>query len=124
VGHDNYTQRCGYIDKQLGDRGNWTKTDGSLLATVVPGMGGENGYTDSNGLFHLDIRYTIQFVSDNKFGYVQLKGYGKAGASNKVSLLVETDSPANLKFNGQLFYSPGTFIGGTLLRSPIWGFGD
>ena len=72
----------------MGDSGNWTNTDGSLLATLVPGIGGEQGYIDSNGLFQLDVRYVVQFASDKKFGYVQAKGVGKAGGSNKVALSV------------------------------------
>ncbi len=92
------------------------------------------------------MRYVIQFVSDKKYGYVQLKGYGKAGSSNKLAVLVayvalpfdvqngstdinltwecrlvETDSAKNLGFNGQLLYSPGFFTG-NLLRAPIWAF--
>jgi len=77
-----------------------------LLANVLPGVGGEQGYVDKNGLFHLgssrqctaefnksslcltsafalDVRYVVQFVSDKKYGYVQLKGFGTLGVVNK-----------------------------------------
>jgi len=103
--------------------GNWTRTDGKLLATVVPDIGAEQGYIDTKGLFHLDVRYTIQFASDKKFGYVQLKGFGKAGVSNKVWMVVETDSVQNQRFTGTLLYSPGSFTG-NLLRAPVWAFVD
>ncbi|KAF8338118.1 uncharacterized protein EI90DRAFT_2543147 [Cantharellus anzutake] len=68
--------------------GNWTNPDGSLLADVVPGIGGEQGYVDINGVFHIDVRYVVQFVSDEKYAYVQLKGNGTAGQSNKVTMSV------------------------------------
>jgi len=101
--------------------GNWTKPDGTLLANVLPGVGGEQGYVDKNGLFHLDVRYVVQFVSDKKYGYVQLKGFGTLGVINKGFVIVETDSAENLKFNGQQLYAPGAFIG-PVLSSPLWSF--
>ncbi|KAF8342164.1 uncharacterized protein EI90DRAFT_3116065 [Cantharellus anzutake] len=67
---------------------NWTNPDGSLLANVVPGIGGEEGYVDTKGVFHVDVRYVAQFVSDGKYAYVQLKGNGTAGRSNKVTMSV------------------------------------
>jgi len=63
--------------------GNWTKPDGTLLANILGGLGGEHGYIDSTGVFHLNVRYTVQFVQDNKWGYVQMNGFGTAGVSNK-----------------------------------------
>ncbi|KAF8327390.1 uncharacterized protein EI90DRAFT_1789184 [Cantharellus anzutake] len=99
--------------------GNWTNPDGSLLAKIIPNIGGEQGYIDATNVFHLDVRYVVQFVSDNKYGYVQAKGPGKIGASNKVIQTVETDSTANLTFNNRLLYSPGIFSG-NCLTAPIW----
>ena len=34
-------------------------------------------------VFVPDVRYVVQFVSDKKYGYAQLQGYGRLGVDNK-----------------------------------------
>ncbi|KAF8327377.1 uncharacterized protein EI90DRAFT_3156156 [Cantharellus anzutake] len=101
--------------------GKWTDTKGRVIAKVLPAIGGDQGYTDKEGIFHVDIRQTIQFVSDGRFGYVQLTGY-KRGAYASTTVSVETDSAANLKFNNQIFYALGSFSG-NILTGSIWALG-
>ncbi|KAF8342791.1 uncharacterized protein EI90DRAFT_3115336 [Cantharellus anzutake] len=119
VGHGlNVTNGRRVNVKVLG--GNWTNPDGSLLAHILPGIGGDQGYKDA-ATFHQDIRQTMQFVSDNKYGYVRLKGY-RSGVNVWVIITVETDSVANLKFNNRLLYSVAMFKGDTVM-APIWALG-
>lgn len=33
--------------------GNVTAPNGRLIGNIIPGLGGENGYTDSAGVFHV-----------------------------------------------------------------------
>ena len=80
-----------------GHRGNLTYPDGRLLAHIVKGVGGDYGIIDSTGIFHIgiatschlifyvaepsissDARYTVVFVADGKYGYVETKGFGPA----------------------------------------------
>ncbi|KAF9508579.1 hypothetical protein BS47DRAFT_214131 [Hydnum rufescens UP504] len=68
--------------------GNWTRPDGSLLANIVTGIGGQNGYIDSTGILHYDVRYTIRFVEDNKYGYITVTGFGIIGVKNRLVLYV------------------------------------
>ncbi|KAF9508586.1 hypothetical protein BS47DRAFT_214594 [Hydnum rufescens UP504] len=101
--------------------GNWTKPDGTLLANVVGGLGGEHGYIDSTGVFHLSARYTVQFVQDSKFGYIQMQGFGTPGTQNKVFITLESDSAAATGLIEQILYAPGKFVG-NLLVAPHWAF--
>ncbi|KAF9506438.1 hypothetical protein BS47DRAFT_1352699 [Hydnum rufescens UP504] len=86
--------------------GNWTKPDGTLLAKVLGGLGGEHGYIDPTGVFHLNVRYTVQFVQDNKWGYVEMKGFGILGVSNKAFITLESDSVAAEGLLEQTFTLP------------------
>jgi len=97
--------------------GNWTSPDGTLLATVVPGVGGEHGYIDSTGVFHLDVRYTVQFVADKKWAYYQAKGFGTAGVINRIFPTIESDSVAAKGLVEQTLYAPGVFVGNVLVAS-------
>ncbi|KAF8327368.1 uncharacterized protein EI90DRAFT_3156154 [Cantharellus anzutake] len=101
--------------------GTWRDTNGRLIAIVLPGIGGDEGYTDKAGVFHVDIRQTVRFVSDGRFGYVQLTGY-KIGNYASTVVSIETDSAANLKFNNRIIYSLGTFSK-TGVSAPIWALG-
>lgn len=66
---------------RFASRGNFTDTKGNLIATVLPGAGGENGFVDSAGSFHLDGRATLQFVGESgKYAYLQHMGTGDLSA--------------------------------------------
>ncbi|KAF8312045.1 uncharacterized protein EI90DRAFT_3155254 [Cantharellus anzutake] len=106
--------------KTLG--GNWTNPNGSLLAKVLPGIGGDQGYIDKENVFRLDVRQAIEFVSDRKYGYVQLNGFGKVGGGNNVFITVETRSAANLKFNNRLLYALGVFTDAGV-SATVWALG-
>ncbi|KAF8327367.1 uncharacterized protein EI90DRAFT_3290932 [Cantharellus anzutake] len=103
--------------------GNWTDPHGKVFAKILPGIGGEQGYFDTvkPPVFHLDVRQTIQFVSDGRYGYVQLKGF-RLGNLGPAILSVETDSADNLKWNNQILYSLGNFSS-TGVSAPIWAVG-
>ncbi|KAF8327387.1 uncharacterized protein EI90DRAFT_3067542 [Cantharellus anzutake] len=102
--------------------GNWTNPDGSVRAKVLPDIGGEQGYTDDEGLFHLDIRQVLEFVSDKRFGFVELRGFGKIGGAANIIINVETDSADSLKFNNQPLWAPGS-LSDTSVSSPVWALG-
>ncbi|KAF8327389.1 uncharacterized protein EI90DRAFT_3067557 [Cantharellus anzutake] len=102
--------------------GNWTNPDGSVRAKVLPDIGGEQGYIDPDGVFHLNVRQVIEFVSDKRFGFVKLHGFGKVGGAANVIINVETDSADSLKFNNQPLWAPGTFSA-TSVSAPLWALG-
>lgn len=102
--------------------GNWTTPDGELLADVLPGVGAEHGYIDAEGILHVSGRYTVQFVSDKKYGFVTMNGFGTAGVSNEVSVVVETDSAQHRHLNSKPLYGPGIFSPDGYIVSPYWSF--
>jgi len=99
--------------------GNWTSPSGDLIGSFVPGLGGEHGVIDSAGLLHLDVRYSLQFVKDQKFAYVEFKGTGKAAQSNRCTVRIETDSEADaeLGLTQKELFAPGVFVGDVLVAS-------
>jgi len=103
-------------------RGNLTNPDGSLLATIVSGLGGEQGFVDLANVAHLDVRYSVQFVADKKYGYVQHVGFGVSGVSNKGIATIESDSVAATGLLDRTFYAPGHVVGGEVLVAPYWAF--
>ncbi|KAG9077345.1 hypothetical protein FRC06_008971, partial [Ceratobasidium sp. 370] len=56
--------------------GNMTAPDGSLIAKVVPGVGGETGVIDKKGNLEINVKAFFQFLDDHKFGYVAISGIG------------------------------------------------
>ncbi|KAF8327378.1 uncharacterized protein EI90DRAFT_1788409 [Cantharellus anzutake] len=101
--------------------GNWTDTKGHVIAKVLPNIGGEQGYWDKKNNFHLDVRQTIQFVSDGKYGYVQLKGF-RIKTKGPGTISIETDSADHQKWNNQILYALGGFVS-TGVSAPIWAVG-
>ncbi|KAF9512831.1 hypothetical protein BS47DRAFT_1393863 [Hydnum rufescens UP504] len=89
--------------------GTWTKPDGTLLANIVPNVGGEQGYQDHTGILNMNIKYTVQFVEDNKWGYVQGKGVADGDGVTKLFITLESDSVAAKGLTGQTIYAPGHF---------------
>ena len=56
-------------------RGNLTDpSTGAVVATFIPGIGGELGVFGSNGIFYPDVRAVAQFVDDSSLVYLNLRG--------------------------------------------------
>lgn len=53
-----------------------TSPDDKLLATVVPGLGGETGVVDKNNNLQIEARSYFQFVDDKKYAYLSSSGIG------------------------------------------------
>ncbi|KAF9512824.1 hypothetical protein BS47DRAFT_1393852 [Hydnum rufescens UP504] len=90
-------------------RGTWKKPDGTLLANIVPNVGGEQGYQDHSGVLNMNIKYTVQFIEDNKWGYVQGKGVANRDGVTELFITLESDSVAAKGLTGQTIYAPGHF---------------
>ncbi|KAF9510395.1 hypothetical protein BS47DRAFT_1348091 [Hydnum rufescens UP504] len=99
--------------------GNWTTPEGKLIATVVPGIGGEWGKVDASGTLFVDSVYFVQFVHDKKYAYSYLDGYGVPSISDNGRAIIETDSPKYAGLNNITFFAPGILTEG-LLVSPHW----
>jgi len=97
--------------------GNWTNPDGSLLAIVVGGVGGEFGFIDHNNVFNLIAQYTVQFPVDKAYGYVQLQGAGFFGQANELFVTIESNSTAAKGLVARTLYAPGVLID-TFLAAP------
>ncbi|KAG9104860.1 hypothetical protein FRC07_009691 [Ceratobasidium sp. 392] len=79
--------------------GNLTSPQGKILATVVPGVGGETGVADKNGAFHIQVRTVFQFVDDKKYLYIEGAGIGPLTGNLIEVHRVETDSPSRHDWN-------------------------
>lgn len=96
---------CFLADVEAKRSGNWTNPDGSVLANVVGGVGGEFGFVDHNNVFNLSrsflcfticclpymnffvftvAQYTVQFPVDKAYGYVTVQGTGLFGHGNEL----------------------------------------
>lgn len=76
--------------------GNFTDSKNNRIAEVVPCVGGENGFVDSAGVFHLDGRATAKFP-DGTYVYLQHMGTGslpasKAAGEADIAIKAETNS--------------------------------
>jgi len=91
--------------------GTWKRSDGTLLANIVAGVGGELGYIDTNQVFHMEFTYAVQFVEDNKWGYVHGKGFSTPTEPPKTFYTLESDSVAAKGLTEQTLYASGQFEG-------------
>ncbi|KAF9512830.1 hypothetical protein BS47DRAFT_1344941 [Hydnum rufescens UP504] len=91
--------------------GTWKRPDGTLLANIVAGVGGELGYIDINQVFHMEFTYAVQFVEDNKWGYVHGKGFSTPTEPPKTFYTLESDSVAAKGLTEQTLYASGQFKG-------------
>ncbi|KAG8955471.1 hypothetical protein FRC04_008822 [Tulasnella sp. 424] len=95
--------------------GNFTDNKGNVFATVIPGAGGENGFVDSAGFFHVDARMTLKLVNEsNTYAYLQHMGIGEFGGVANVGLRIETNS-VKYKFLNQIFVWENLTIPGPYL---------
>jgi hypothetical protein len=65
-------------DILLACRGNWTDPEsGELVATIVPGLGGDQGMFSNDGqYFFPQGNMAIQFEADQKYAFMQYTGVG------------------------------------------------
>ncbi|KAF8595991.1 hypothetical protein BDV93DRAFT_528311, partial [Ceratobasidium sp. AG-I] len=94
------------VDGPIGTRigvgftgGSMTAPSGTLIAKVVPGVGGETGIIDKNGNLQIDVKVFFQFIDDNKFAYVAISGVGPLTGHPLNAHHIETDSPSRLAWN-------------------------
>lgn len=50
--------------------------NGTIIAKVVPGVGGETGVIDKNNNLEIEARAFFQFVDDKKYAYLTGVGIG------------------------------------------------
>ncbi|KAG8795953.1 hypothetical protein FRC12_007766 [Ceratobasidium sp. 428] len=120
------------VDGPLGSRfglgaisGNMTSPQGKVIATVVPGVGGETGLVDKNGNFQIQSRNIFQFVDDKKYVFIEGSGIGPLTGNPLDVHHVETDSPSRLAWNGYFIVvnvslpSPASLIGDAFRVRPV-----
>ncbi|KAG8689222.1 hypothetical protein FRC08_011041 [Ceratobasidium sp. 394] len=95
--------------------GNMTAPDGSLIATVVPGVGGETGVIDKNGNLEIDVKAVFQFVDDKKFTYAAISGIGPLSGKPYDAQHIETDSSSRLAWNSYFIVANVSLVNPALL---------
>ncbi|KAF8343832.1 uncharacterized protein EI90DRAFT_8481 [Cantharellus anzutake] len=102
--------------------GNVTLADGTLIAHIVPGIGGEQGYIDNEAWSHLDARYTIQFVKDNSYGFVRRIAFSPDFSGNYGFAWIETDSTIAKEYTSFIvrFMHPPANILGRLIATRLY----
>jgi len=92
--------------------------DGAQFCEIIPGIGGDHGVVDSKGVFHPEIRFTIQF-DDEHYGYVLATGLGVFGVESELTIIIETESTKYADLANRPLYATATLVGNTLL-APSW----
>ncbi|KAG9089720.1 hypothetical protein FS749_001110 [Ceratobasidium sp. UAMH 11750] len=95
--------------------GNMTAPDGSLIAKVVPGVGGETGVIDKNGNLEIDVKAVFQFVDDKKFAYAAISGIGPLSGKPYDAQHIETDSSSRLAWNSYFIVANVSLVNPALL---------
>ncbi|KAF9017072.1 hypothetical protein BDZ89DRAFT_1075020, partial [Hymenopellis radicata] len=81
--------------------GNLTDPNGHVLASVLPGLGGELGLLGSNNVFYPNVRLGLQWLDDSSFAYVELHGSGEFLVAATSYARFETDSSSRADLNGR-----------------------
>lgn len=56
-----------------------TSPDGKLIATIVPGIGGETGVLMKNNNLKVEARAYYQFLDDKKYVFIDINGIAPPG---------------------------------------------
>ncbi|KAF8600064.1 hypothetical protein BDV93DRAFT_525610 [Ceratobasidium sp. AG-I] len=99
-----------------------TAPNGTAIAKLVPGIGGETGVIDKNGNLQVEARAFFQFLDDKKYAYLIGTGIGSLVGHPFDYQRIETDSPSRLAWNSYFIVANLSLASPTTLLADAFAF--